>query len=62
VVIHDINLASEFCDSILAFKKGHLIYNQPAQDFIKQSILHDIYDVNFTIINHPIRHHPVALP
>ncbi|WP_392562422.1 ABC transporter ATP-binding protein [Orbus sturtevantii] len=62
VVMHDINLASEFCDAILAFKQGHLIYNQPAPAFIKQSTLHDIYDVNFTIIDHPIRHHPVALP
>ncbi|WP_392551463.1 ABC transporter ATP-binding protein [Orbus wheelerorum] len=62
VVIHDINLASEFCDSILAFKRGKLIYNQAAQAFIKQSTLLDIYDVNFTIIDHPIRHHPVALP
>lgn len=62
IVIHDINLASEFCDSILAFKQGKLIYNQPAKDFIQTSTLHDIYDVNFTIVTHPNRNHPVALP
>jgi len=62
VVIHDINLASEFCDSILAFKQGHLIYQQPAHNFIKKSILYDIYGVNFTIVDHPVRHHLVAIP
>lgn len=62
IVIHDINLASEFCDSILAFKQGRLIYNQPAKDFIQTNTLRDIYDVNFTIVDHPLRHHPVALP
>lgn len=61
VVIHDINLASEYCDMILAFKKGRLIYNQPAHDFLNPTILLDVYGVDFSIIQHPVRSHSIAL-
>lgn len=61
VVIHDINLASEFCDTILAFKGGQLQYNLPAQQLLDSTILHDIYAVDFTIVPHPNRPYQVAL-
>ncbi|WP_392565450.1 ABC transporter ATP-binding protein [Utexia brackfieldae] len=62
VVIHDINLASEFCDQILAFKQGQLIYNLPAHELIQPAILQDIYDMPFSIVAHPQRKYQVALP
>lgn len=62
VVLHDINLASEFCDHILAFKQSQLVYNLPARDIINSAILQDIYEMTFTIVSHPTKNYPVALP
>lgn len=61
VVLHDINLASEFCDEILAFKQGHLIYNEPAHSFMNQARLKDIYDLDFSVVSHPARPHFIAI-
>ena len=61
IVLHDINLASEFCDQLLAFKQGQLIYDLPTKQMITPSILREIYGVHFEIIDHPTRSHKVAL-
>lgn len=61
IVLHDINLASEFCDHLLAFKQGHLIYDLPTEQMMTPSILQQIYGIHFDVITHPTRGNKVAL-
>lgn len=61
IVLHDINLASEFCDQLLAFKQGQLIYDLPTEQMMTPSILQQIYGIHFDVIAHPSRGNKVAL-
>jgi len=53
VVIHDINLASRFCDRIVALKAGGLLGHGPAEQFMTSAKLTEIYDVSMGILPHP---------
>ncbi|WP_297404241.1 ABC transporter ATP-binding protein [uncultured Cetobacterium sp.] len=50
IVIHDINLASLFCDKICFMKDGKITYIGKPKDIIKKDILEDIYGYSPEII------------
>lgn len=53
IVMHDINLAAQFCDSLLFLKDGRRIdYGQPAQ-IITQDLMQTVYGVDALVISHP---------
>lgn len=62
VVIHDINLAAQYCDELIALKHGQLLKQGTPSEIMQPEILHQIYGVNMTIIQHPHTHQPIALP
>ncbi|RIY31083.1 iron-hydroxamate transporter ATP-binding subunit [Psittacicella hinzii] len=53
IVIHDINLASRFCDQIIALHSGEVIYDGDSLGLMQQSRLREIYDIDLNIIDHP---------
>ncbi|MGH8811159.1 MAG: ABC transporter ATP-binding protein [Advenella sp.] len=55
-VIHDINLATRYCDRLLALRAGRLIYAEPPAALLDQQKLRHIYDVDLQLIGHPV--HP----
>ncbi|WP_434777882.1 ABC transporter ATP-binding protein [Neisseria sp. Ec49-e6-T10] len=61
IVIHDINLAAQYCDQFLALKNGALCFAGTKDDLMKTEVLKDIYDISLSIIDHPITHQAVAL-
>jgi iron-chelate-transporting ATPase len=62
VVIHDVNLASRFCDEILALHSGRLIARGPSAAIMTPQQLKAIYGVAMDVIMHPSARYPVALP
>jgi iron-chelate-transporting ATPase len=62
IILHDINLVAQYCDAVLAFKQGRLILNTPADQVIQPDILHDIYQLDFSILPHPKTGKLIALP
>ncbi len=52
-VIHDINLATRYCDHLLALRAGELIYSEPPAALLDQHKLRHIYDVDLQLITHP---------
>ncbi|MEG0068927.1 ABC transporter ATP-binding protein [Cetobacterium sp.] len=46
IVIHDINLASLFCDKIVFIKDGKIKYSGVPKEVIKEEILKDVYGFN----------------
>lgn len=53
IIIHDINLASQFCDEIIALKGGSLIYQGDTDNLMTQSTLSDIFGIDLTLLTHP---------
>ncbi|MDF7671014.1 ABC transporter ATP-binding protein [Orbaceae bacterium ESL0721] len=49
LVIHDINFASVYSDTILAMKKGEVVYQGTPDDIMRSSILEDIFDTPIKI-------------
>ena len=50
--IHDLNLASAFCDEFLVLKNGTLRDKGPVGNILTTELLRDVFSVNATILNH----------
>jgi ferric hydroxamate transport system ATP-binding protein len=53
VVIHEINLAARYCDSMIALKQGRLISHGPPSEFMTAARLQEIYDIPMGVFPHP---------
>ena len=62
IVIHDINLAAQYCDELVALKQGRLLKKGKPAEIMTAEVLDDIYSVQMNIIRHPQSGVPVALP
>src|SRR5690554_1633772 len=49
VVMHDINIASTFCEHIIAIKDGEVYFDGPSKDVMVEQTLNGIYDADFCI-------------
>ncbi|EAL0843105.1 ABC transporter ATP-binding protein, partial [Campylobacter jejuni] len=49
-ILHDLNLASMFCDKILFLKEGEIKYFGTSKELFTQEILKEIYDLNCEIV------------
>lgn len=52
-VFHDLNLASLYCDRILALKDGTIFCEGNTKDVLTEEILEDLYGTSFQIMNNP---------
>ena len=50
-VIHDLNLASMFCDELIIMKEGRAKYRGIPKDILTESILMEVYNLKCKIIN-----------
>ena len=49
VVVHDINFASCYSDTIVALRDGKLIHQGPPEQIMQTHVLRDIYDIDIRI-------------
>jgi iron complex transport system ATP-binding protein len=61
-ILHDINLAAQFADRIIALKQGSVIADAPPTDIMRPDQLEQIYNLRMIITQHPHTGHPIALP
>lgn len=61
IVIHDINLASSYCDRIIALHKGELALQEEAGALMDSALLWRLFGVESHIINHPTQPKKVAI-
>jgi len=59
-VIHDINLAARYCDTIVALKAGALVAHGSSAEFMTATRLQEIYDVVMGVFPHPETGGPIA--
>ena len=61
IVIHDINLAAQYCDELVALKQGRLLKQGKPTEIMTAEVLNDIYSVQMNIIRHPQTGVPVEI-
>lgn len=61
IVIHDINLAAQYCDELVALKKGQVLKQGKPTEIMTSAVLEEIYSIQMNIIEHPQTGKPVAL-
>lgn len=60
LVLHDINMASHFCDHLYALKAGRLIAAGPSPSLMKADTLQTIYGAEMGVTAHPVHGTPLA--
>lgn len=61
VVLHDLNLASQFSDQILLMKDGKSICFGPPEKILQTDIIREVYNFPCLITKNPITNHPLIL-
>ena len=61
VVMHDLNLASQFADRILLMKGGKVISHGKPEDVFKEKIISETYNFPCAICTHPLTKNPMII-
>ncbi|WP_265452150.1 ATP-binding cassette domain-containing protein [Aeromonas salmonicida] len=61
IVIHDINMASRFCDRLVALHSGRLLTHGEPERIMTSETLHAIYGISMEVIRHPAHDHAIAI-
>lgn len=61
IVIHDLNLASQYADRLVVLNKGHIVADGTPTEVITEHNISKVYQHNMTIIKHPEKGYPVVL-
>lgn len=62
VVTHDINLASQFADSILLMKQGKTLHLGRPDEVLRPEILEEVFEVKVLVDAHPVTGGPRVTP
>lgn len=60
IVLHDINMATRFCDRIHALKGGRLVASGTPAQILVPELLYTIYGIKMEVISAPHLSHPLA--
>ena len=61
IVIHDINMASRFCDRLVALHSGCLLTHGEPEQIMTGETLNAIYGIPMEVIRHPAHDHAIAI-
>lgn len=61
IILHDINLAAQFCDELIALKQGKIGHQGAVSELMTPSILQDIFGISFSLLTHPVTGQQVAV-
>ena len=60
-VLHDLNVASYFCDRLLLMDGGRLVASGSPEDVLVTELLSDVYRHELKVVDHPFRSCPLVL-
>lgn len=60
IVLHDINLASRYCDEIIALNRGQITAQGVPSEIMQGEMLQTIFGVGMGVFSHPSRGEPVS--
>ncbi|MCE2405165.1 MAG: ABC transporter ATP-binding protein [Dehalococcoidia bacterium] len=62
MVLHDLNLASRYCERLIAVSHGRVAYDGPANEVIQPDVLREVFNVDAYIIQNPHTGRSVCYP
>lgn len=62
MVLHDLVLASRYCDRIIAIRDGRVAFDGEPQSVLQPALLEEVFDLPMMVIQDPITGQPIALP
>lgn len=60
VVLHDINLASRYCDELVALNDGRISAHGKPADIVQSDVLKSVFGVDMGVFPHPVSNEPVS--
>jgi iron complex transport system ATP-binding protein len=61
-VSHDLNLASHYCERVLVFKKGNLMFDGPPEEAITTETIRNVYETDVVVSKDNQTGRPFVLP
>lgn len=61
LVLHDLNLAAEFADTLLLLKKGQVVAHGTPNEIFKEEIIHRAYNFPCAVCPNPITNCPMVI-
>jgi iron complex transport system ATP-binding protein len=61
-VLHDLNLASRFCDHIVAMAGGAIVAEGPPAEVITAELVEKVFGLRCTILTDPVAGTPIVVP
>jgi len=61
MVLHDLNLASQYCDRLLLMDQGYVQSYGTIHDVLKPETISSVYKTDLIMIEHPVQHVPQFL-
>lgn len=62
LVLHDLNQAARYAERMVALKNGRIVADGPPRAVLTPTLLKEVFQVQASIINHPVDGFPVCLP
>ncbi len=62
IVLHDINLASQFCDEIFIMKEGKIIASGSPGNVLTLNNIKSAFSIDVEVFENPITHTPYVIP
>jgi ABC-type cobalamin/Fe3+-siderophores transport system ATPase subunit/histidinol-phosphate/aromatic aminotransferase/cobyric acid decarboxylase-like protein len=59
--LHDLNLATRFCDSLIVLHRGRVHAHGPVGEVLTPRVLGHVFQVDTTIVSHPVTRRPVVV-
>ncbi len=60
-VMHDLNLATQYADSLFFLKQGSLVANGKPKEILTEQLIKEVFDIDTSIINNPVNNHPLVI-
>jgi len=62
LVLHDLNLAFRYADTIAMMRDGHIICQGTPQQVVTEATLHDVFDLDCRVMPDPESDRPMLIP
>ncbi|HHW08516.1 MAG TPA: heme ABC transporter ATP-binding protein [Firmicutes bacterium] len=62
VVLHDLNLAAQYCHRLLLLHQGRIVKAGPPAEVLQSDLIQEVYGIAVGVIPHPQTGRPVIIP
>lgn len=61
-VLHDLNLAAEYCDTVYLLKEGRIVCGGPPKEVLTYQVIEEVYNIVCLVYENPVSKKPHIIP